>query len=129
MAARRSLRDANGDVHAESIRQHRPPGASPQTRWGSSLSTATTANNNRTCRIDANGQAGNQPKNSNGCTEYQTYDELNRIVQVQDALNGITVTTHDLLGNPTGIRDAMNKTSTMVYDDLGRLLSATDPLG
>ncbi|HKT73408.1 MAG TPA: RHS repeat-associated core domain-containing protein [Steroidobacteraceae bacterium] len=86
------------------------------------------ADNNLTCRIDANAQAGLQPKNTNGCTEYRIYDELNRVTQVQDALNGTTVTGYDLLGDTTSVRDAANKTTTMVYDDLGRLVTMTDPL-
>ncbi len=69
------------------------------------------------------------PRTATGCTEFRTYDELNRAVQVQDALNGVTVSGYDLLGNVTGIRDATSKATTFVYDDLGRLATLIDPLG
>ncbi|MDP1615210.1 MAG: RHS repeat domain-containing protein, partial [Methylococcales bacterium] len=39
------------------------------------------ANNNLTCTIDANAQAGLQVKNTLGCSQSQQYDELNRVVK------------------------------------------------
>ena len=57
------------------------------------------ANNNVTSIIDANAQAGLQPKNSNGHTVTRQYDELNRLIAETDALNGITRYGYDLAGN------------------------------
>ncbi|WP_228488065.1 RHS repeat domain-containing protein [Rhodocyclus gracilis] len=56
-------------------------------------------NGNLTCSIDANAQAGLQPKNSFGCSESRQYDELNRVTRIIDALNGETSFTYDLAGN------------------------------
>lgn len=87
------------------------------------------ANNNRTCAIDANAQAGLQPKNSDGCTVSSVYDELNRPTLVRDALNGTTAITYDLLGNPLTQIDAEGRKYTWVYDGLGRLTNETDFAG
>ncbi|MDZ4211147.1 MAG: RHS repeat-associated core domain-containing protein [Methylotenera sp.] len=84
------------------------------------------ANNNLTCTIDANAQAGLQVKNTLGCSQSQQYDELNRVVKTTDALNGETRFTYDLLGNRLTITDAENKAYAFSYDDLGRLISETD---
>ncbi|MDO9234166.1 MAG: RHS repeat-associated core domain-containing protein [Methylotenera sp.] len=84
------------------------------------------ANNNLTCTIDANAQAGLQPKNALGCSQSQQYDELNRVVKTTDALNGETKFTYDLLGNRLTITDAENKPYSFAYDDLSRLISETD---
>ena len=86
------------------------------------------ANGNRICMIDSNAQANLQPKNIDGCSESRVFDELNRVVQVKDALNGVTRTAFDLLDNITSITDASNKTTSMSYDGLGRLVSVADPL-
>ncbi|WP_432444762.1 RHS repeat domain-containing protein, partial [Salmonella enterica] len=39
---------------------------------------AYDANGNLTCMVDANAQAGLQPKNRDGCTQSSQYDQLNR---------------------------------------------------
>lgn len=85
-------------------------------------------NGNLVCTIDANAQAGLQPKNSQipACTETRQYDELNRVTRVIDADNGETVFTYDLLGNRLTVKDAENKTWAFGYDDIGRLISETD---
>lgn len=89
---------------------------------------AYDANGNVTKMTDANANAGLQPKNTYGCTIYKIYDELNRVKQEVDALNGVTSYTYDLLGNITSITDAENHTTTFIYDDLGRLTETRDPL-
>ncbi|WP_228487890.1 RHS repeat-associated core domain-containing protein [Rhodocyclus gracilis] len=83
-------------------------------------------NGNLTCAIDANAQAGLQPKNSFGCSESRQYDELNRVTRIIDALNGETSFTYDLAGNRLTVKDAEAKTWSFAYDDLGRLSSETD---
>ena len=87
------------------------------------------ANNNRKCSIDANAQAGLQPKNSDGCTQSAQYDELNRPTLLRDALNGTTQTTYDLLGNPLAQIDAEGRVYAWAYDGLGRLTGETDFTG
>ena len=86
-------------------------------------------NGNLTCSIDANAQAGLQPKNLQGCSESRTYDELNRVTKIIDAANGETVFTYNLAGNRLTVRDAELKTHNFTYDDLGRLTSETDHAG
>jgi len=83
-------------------------------------------NNNLVCTIDANAQAGLQAKNAQGCSESRTYDELNRLTKITDALNGETSFTYDLAGNRLTVTDAENKTWRFGFDDLGRLVSETD---
>ena len=82
-------------------------------------------NGNLTCRIDANAQAGLQPKNAQGCSESRSYDELGRVTRIVDAQNGETVFTYDLAGNRLTVKDAELKTWSFAYDDLGRLTSGT----
>lgn len=84
------------------------------------------AHGNLTCTIDANAQAGSQAKNTLGCSESRTYDELHRVTKLVNALNGETVFTYDLLGNRLTVRDAELKTWTFTYDDLGRLVGESD---
>ncbi len=86
------------------------------------------ANNNVTGIIDANAQAGLQPKNLGGNTVTRQYDELNRLIAETDALNGITRYTYDLAGNLVSLTDASGKVTTNVYDGLGRLTTVIDPL-
>lgn len=83
-------------------------------------------NGNLVCMIDANAQAGLQTKNTLGCTESRTYDELNRVTKITDAANGETVFTYDYLGNRLTVKDAELKTWSFAWDDLGRLKSETD---
>ncbi len=83
-------------------------------------------NGNLTCSIDANGLAGTQPRNSQGCSETRSYDELNRVVRILDALNGETRFSYDLAGNRLTVIDAESKTWRFAYDDLGRLANETD---
>ena len=86
------------------------------------------ANNNLTGTVDANGVAGSQPVNAQGQTQSRSYDELNRLTQTTDALEGITRTSYDLLGNMTSITDAEGQATTFIYDDLGRLTQTKDPI-
>ena len=86
------------------------------------------ANNNVTGIIDANAQAGLQPKNLGGNTVTRQYDELGRLIAETDALNGITRYSYDLAGNLTSLTDASGKVTTNVYDGLGRLTTVIDPL-
>ena len=83
-------------------------------------------NGNLTCRIDANAQAALQPKNTLGCSESRTYDELNRVTKITDANNNDTVFTYDTLGNRLTVKDPELKTWSFAYDDLGRLKTDTD---
>ncbi len=83
-------------------------------------------NSNLTCTVDANAQAGLQPKNALGCSESRSYDELNRLTKITDALSGETVFTYDLAGKRLSVKDAENKTWAFAYDDLGRPISQTD---
>lgn len=85
-------------------------------------------NGNVLTMVDANANAGLQPRNSYGATVYKQYDELNRVKLEVDALNGQTKYTYDLLGNITSITDAENRTTWFDYDDLGRLVKVYDPL-
>jgi YD repeat-containing protein len=48
---------------------------------------------NCTGTVVANAPGGLQPKNIFGCTDSRGYDELNRVVAVRDAKNGVTQTT------------------------------------
>jgi RHS repeat-associated protein len=86
-------------------------------------------NGNVVCAIDANAAAGLQPRNSDGCSTSTRYDELNRPVEVRDALGGITTTTYDLLGRPVARVDAEGRRYTWGYDGIGRLVSETDFTG
>ena len=90
---------------------------------------AYDANNNLTCAIDANAQAIPALRNSDGCTVFTQYDELNRPTLSRDALNGVTQTTFDLFGNPLTRIDAEGRKYTWAYDGLGRLISETDFAG
>ncbi|WP_446812264.1 RHS repeat-associated core domain-containing protein (plasmid) [Methylomonas sp. 2BW1-5-20] len=91
------------------------------------------ANGNQTCVIDANEHSlttdpSYQPINSNGCTFYNSYDELNRLISSKDAQGNITAYSYDLLGNRTQVTDANNHSTLFKYDDLGRLSEIDDPL-
>lgn len=86
-------------------------------------------NGNVTCVVDANAQAGLQPRNSRGCSESREYDELNRVVRIADARDGVTALTYDLLGNRTSVTDAGLKQTQFHYDGLGRLVWVQDPGG
>lgn len=86
------------------------------------------ANGNMTCLVDANAQAGRQPKNSQGCSVSKTYDEMNRVTSVVDALGDTTHYTYDLLGNRTSVEDANGHTTTFVYNAFGKLIKVLDPL-
>ncbi|HKZ55890.1 MAG TPA: RHS repeat-associated core domain-containing protein, partial [Anaerolineales bacterium] len=57
------------------------------------------------------------------------YDELNRLLSTADALNGVTSTTYDALGNRLTARDANGHTTLYRYDALNRLVETVDPLG
>lgn len=87
------------------------------------------ANGNLLCSVDANAQAGLQSKNSDTCTESRTYDELNRVTLIRDAINGTTATTYDLLGHPLTQIDAEGRQYAWSYDGLGRLATETDFTG
>ena len=84
---------------------------------------------NPNCAIDANAQAGLQPRNALGCTEHREFDELGRVTRITDALNGVTRFSYDLAGNRLSITDADNRTWRFGYDSLGRLTSETDHAG
>jgi RHS repeat-associated protein len=85
--------------------------------------------NNAICTTDANTQAGLNPKNVDQCTTSSVFDELNRSYVVRDALNSVTLTTFDLLGNPLTRLDAEGRRYAWSYDGLGRLVSETDFAG
>ncbi|HKZ55811.1 MAG TPA: RHS repeat-associated core domain-containing protein, partial [Anaerolineales bacterium] len=57
------------------------------------------------------------------------YDELNRLLSTADALNGVTSTTYDALGNRLTVSDPNRHTTTYRYDALNRLVETVDPLG
>src|SRR5205823_5756704 len=58
-----------------------------------------------------------------------TYDGLNRITTIVDALNGVTRFTYDPNGNLLTVTDARSGTTTYTYDSMDRVVSRTDPLG
>ncbi len=88
------------------------------------------ANGNQTYVLDAEAIANPtlHPRNSDGYSVSNQYDELNRATLSRNALNGTTQTTYDLLGNITSITDAEGQLATFIYDDLGRLIESQDPL-
>ena len=123
-----AVRDANGlvarfeyDALGRRTAEVTPLGYRTEYTWD--------ANGNLVCVVDANAQAGLQPRNAARCTESRRYNELNRVVESTDALNGVTRFGWDLLGNRTSVTDPAGKTWRFAYDDLGRLVSETDPLG
>ncbi|RYY73344.1 MAG: hypothetical protein EOO52_18255 [Gammaproteobacteria bacterium] len=86
------------------------------------------ANGNLTRMVDANAMAGLQPRNSQGASLFNQYDEFDRVVFSQNAKNEATRYTFDLLGNRTGVVDALNQTTKFNYNDLGLLTSIVDPI-
>lgn len=84
---------------------------------------------NLTCTIDANAQAGLQPLNTWGCSEYRTYDELNRVSSIFDALSGEISFTYDYLGDRLTVKETDTKIWNFFYDDLGRLSGERDHSG
>ena len=110
---------------AKSLQPLRGPNPYTPTNWWNTAPRRRVGGN-LTCAIDANAQAGLQPKNSFGCTETRQYDELDRVTKIIDALNGETSFTYDLAGNRLTVTDAEAKTWRFAYDDLGRLTSETD---
>lgn len=91
--------------------------------------TSYDANGNLLCVVDANAQAGLQSKNSDTCTESRTYDELNRVTLIRDAINGTTATTYNLLSHPLTQIDAEGRQYAWSYDGMGRLSTETDFTG
>ncbi len=72
--------------------------------------------------------------NEDGVTASYTYDELDRLLRVKDALNQITVVGYDALGNVISVGLKENAQSTVsiplytkAYDELGSLRTKTDP--
>ena len=57
-----------------------------------------------------------------------TYDDDDRLIAEQDALNHVTTSTYDGVGNKTSVTDVNNNTTTYVYDSRNRLTTVTDPL-
>lgn len=96
---------------------------------GHFTSMAYDPNGNLTCLVDANANAGLQPKNTYGCTLYKQYDELNRPVLEVNAENGQTKYVYDLLGNVLSLTDPMSHTWSFAFDNLGRQTGLTDPNG
>ena len=99
------------------------------TPLGFRTETSWDANGNPTCLVDANAQAGLQPKNRDRCTESRRYDELDRLVEVTDALGGVTRYAWDRLGNRLEVTDPAGKSWRFAYDALGRVVSETDHAG
>ena len=98
------------------------------TTLGFETQTIYDSNGNQTHITDANGVAGTQPKNSQGATVYNEYDEFNRLTRSVNAEEGQTLTSYDLLSNITSITDAEGRVTQMRYDDMGRLAEVIDPL-
>jgi RHS repeat-associated protein len=89
------------------------------------------ANGNPTGQIDANANADPSNSalvNSSGQSLTRVYDELSRIVEVVDALEGSTRFEYDLFGNQRKVTDAKGQVTEFVYDDLGRLTEVIDPI-
>lgn len=57
-----------------------------------------------------------------------TYDNLNRVTQIQDAINGLIGFTYDPNGNLLAVTDAKNQTTTYTYDNMDRLATRKDAL-
>ncbi len=85
-------------------------------------------NGNIVKQTDASAVAGEQPKNSQGVSIYNEFDEFNRLLSTLNANNEDTIYTYDLLGNRTSVTDAKNQTTMFVYDDLSRLVKVIDPI-
>lgn len=87
-------------------------------------------NSNLIKMTDANANAvpSAQPKNTQGASLYNEFDEFNRIVKSLNAKNETTQYTYDLLGNRTRVIDANNQTTVFVYNDLGQLIEVKDPI-
>lgn len=119
--------DANGNItinHYDGLGRL----TSVVTEEGRTTKFQYDANGNQTHMIDANAVADPTRENSEGATVFTKYDELNRPIEVQDALDQITITTYDLLGNITSITDAEGQMTKFIYDDLGRLVETVDPI-
>ena len=123
-----ALRDAEGlisrfeyDALGRRTAVVTPLGHRTESRWD--------ASGNLTCVIDANAQANLQPRNAARCTESRRYDELDRLVEVTDALDGVTRHTWDRLGNRLAVTDPAGKTWRFEYDALGRVIAETDHAG
>ncbi|MDP3089955.1 MAG: RHS repeat-associated core domain-containing protein, partial [Nitrospira sp.] len=57
-----------------------------------------------------------------------TYDNLNRVTQIHDAINGITAFTYDPNGNLLTVTDAKSQVTTYTYDNMDRLATRKDAL-
>lgn len=83
---------------------------------------------NKTSYTDANGNI-----NENGVTTKYSFDPLNRVVQVKDALNQVTSITYTTLGNTASVKMSGGgqtiDVSTKAYDEAGKLTTKTDPVG
>jgi RHS repeat-associated protein len=56
------------------------------------------------------------------------YDELNRVVQVNEPLGKVTKFRYDKNGNRVKVINALNKTTTYTYNGLNRVASVTQPV-
>ena len=56
-------------------------------------------------------------------------DALNRVVQVNDAIGGLTTTVYDAASNVQAIVDPDGNRTTYTLDALNRVIQETDPLG
>lgn len=66
---------------------------------------------------------------ANLTTSASTYDALNRLTTVEDALGHTTTYRYDLNGNLRFLTDAKEQTTEFVYDALNRLTKEIRPLG
>jgi RHS repeat-associated protein len=57
-----------------------------------------------------------------------TYDLLNQVTQITDALGGLTQFGYDAIGNLLSVTDARSNVTAYVYSNMDRVTSRTDPL-
>ena len=57
-----------------------------------------------------------------------TYDDMDRVLTITDALSGVTTYGYDLMGNRTSVIDANGKLTSYAYDDNNNLTSVTDAM-
>ncbi|TCJ15239.1 RHS repeat protein [Parasulfuritortus cantonensis] len=68
------------------------------------------------------------PSDSLRRTQIRVYDELSRLLKIQDPLGQETIFGHDLLGNVNSTTTMGNRTTLKQFDVLNRLIKITDGL-
>jgi RHS repeat-associated protein len=86
------------------------------------------AERTRSWAYDANGNVTRWTDADGNTTTYR-YDALNRLIQVVDAVGGVTRRTYDARGNVLAVEDPTGSTTKFAYDRSNRLVKETRPLG